>query len=111
MDSAVAQIIITAITVCVPALVTLFTTKSVKKQANKHSARQSILQLIIEDKVRVFEGYIPENYQAILDEYDEYIANGGNSYIKEKVEDYKKWVKDTEKKLNKKKGKGTKCPM
>ena len=91
MDPAISQIIVAAITVCVPACVTIVTTKSVKKQANKHSARQSILQLILEDKVRVIEGGLPENYQAILDEYDEYVKNGGNSYTHAKVEDYKAW--------------------
>lgn len=103
MDIAVAQIIITAITVCVPASVTLITTISVKKQANKHSARQSILQLIFEDRVRNLEGANPENYQAILDEYDEYIKNGGNSYIKQKVADYIEWHKQFDKKLTKSK--------
>lgn len=91
MDTSVAQIIITAITVCVPASVTLITTRSMKKQANKHSARSDIMQLIIEDHVRYAEGSLPENYQSILDEYDEYIKSGGNSYIKAKVDDYKKW--------------------
>lgn len=91
-----AQIIVTAITVCVPALVTIITTKSVKKQANKHSTRSDIMQLIIEDYVREIKGKPPENYQAILDEYDEYKGTGGNSYIHEKVEEYKKWHKDQE---------------
>lgn len=85
------QVLVAAITVCIPAMVTIFTTKSVKKQANKHSARQSILQLILEDKVRVNEGKLPENYQAVLQEYDEYVRSGGNSYIHEKVIDYKSW--------------------
>lgn len=103
MDLAVSQIIVAAITVCVPASVTLVTTISVKRQANKHSARQSILQLIFEDKVRALEGLQPENHQAILDEYDDYIKNGGNSYIKEKVADYLSWYKEYEKKLTKSK--------
>lgn len=102
MDTAIAQIIISVITVCVPACVTIFTTKSVKKQANKHSARQSILQLIFEDKVRALEGFAPENYQAILDEFDEYTRSGGNSYIHAKVDDYKKWYKEQEKTLTNK---------
>jgi len=85
------NIIVALITVCVPACVTIITTKGVRKQANKHSARQSILQLIMEDHVRVGENGLPENYQAILYEYDEYKASGGNSYIHDKVEEYKKW--------------------
>lgn len=96
MDPGLAQIIVTAITVCVPALVTIITTKSVKKQANKHSTRSDIMQLIIEDHVRDIEDKPAENYQAILDEYDEYKETGGNSYIHEKVEEYKKWYKNQE---------------
>lgn len=98
MDSGIAQIIVALITVCVPALVTLITTKSLKKQNSKNAARHNILQLIFEDKVRALEGYPPENYQAILDEYDDYKNNGGNSYIVEKVDDYKKWHSKTIKK-------------
>lgn len=96
MEDGLVQIIVTLITVCVPALVTILTTKSVKKQANKHSTRSDIMQLIIEDYVREIKNKPPENYQAILDEYDEYKGTGGNSYIHEKVEEYKKWHKDQE---------------
>ena len=75
------NIIVAIITVLVPSITTLITSKSVKRQANKHSARQSILQLILEDHVRCHENKLPENRQAILDEYDEYVKSGGNSYI------------------------------
>lgn len=85
------NIIIALISAGIPALVTLRSTKAIKSQANKHSSRQSILQLILEDKVSVMEGKLPDNHQAILDEYDEYSANGGNSYVHRKVEDYEKW--------------------
>lgn len=103
MDGGLVQIIVAAITVCVPALVTIFTTKSVKRQANKHSTRQSILQLIMEDKLAVMvEHKLPENYQAIMDEYDEYHNCYGNHYIDEKIEEYKNWYKETTKKLTKK---------
>ncbi len=37
------------------------------------------------------EGNIPENYQAVLTEYDTYNKEGGNSYVHEKVDDYIKW--------------------
>ena len=93
MDPALAQIVVALITVCVPTLATIFTTKSVKKQANKHSTRSDIMQLIIEDRVRVMEGKLPENYQAIMDEFTEYSSCGGNRYIDEKIEDYKSWYK------------------
>lgn len=82
-----------AITAGIPALVTCVTTISVKRQANKHSSRQSILQLILEDKIAVMEGKLPENRQAILDEFDEYTKSGGNSYVHNKVEEYESWYK------------------
>lgn len=91
MDPVVGQIIGDVAVAAISAVTTLLTTKSVKKQANKHSARQSILQLIIEDKVRVIEKRLPENYQSVLEEFDEYKKSGGNSYIHEKVDEYKKW--------------------
>lgn len=96
------NIIINAITVLVPSITTIITTKSVKKQANKHSARQSIMQLILEDHVRVQEHQLPENRQAILQEYDEYVASGGNSYIHKKVEEYEEWYRELTKDVHKK---------
>ena len=99
MDAAVAQVVVALITVCVPAVVTLLTTKSVKSQANKHNTRSNIMQLIIEDHVRVAEKQLPENRQAIHEEYDEYMQNGGNSYIHKKVEEYEKWYEEIIKKL------------
>lgn len=100
------QIIVTAITICVPAIVTLATGKKLKRQANRHSSRQSILQLILEDKVRVMDGGLPENYQAILNEFDEYRANNGNSYVSQKVDDYIEWIDKLKK--SKKGGKNAK---
>lgn len=94
MDGGLVQIIVAAITVCVPALVTILTTKSVKTQNNKHNTRSNIMQLIIEDHVRVAEKRLPENRQAIHEEYDEYIASGGNSYIHKKVEEYEIWFQE-----------------
>lgn len=91
MDPAAAQIIVTIITVCVPAITTLITTRSVKRQANKHSSRSDIMQLIIEDHVRIMEGKLPENRQLILEQYDAYKNAGGNSYIHKKVEEYEIW--------------------
>ncbi len=92
MDPAVAQLIGNSIAVCVPALVTVATTLSVKRQAKQNAARHNILQLILEDKVAVkVEGKLPENYQAIMDELTDYHKSGGNHYVDGKVEDYKKW--------------------
>ena len=87
------QIIVTAITICVPAFVTLFSGMKTRKQANKHNTRSNIMQLIIEDHVRYMENKLPENKQKIHEEYDEYIACGGNSYIHDKVKEYDDWYK------------------
>lgn len=92
------KIIVTAITVIIPATVTLITSKKIRKQANKHSTRSDIMQLIIEDHVRVMEGKLPENYQAIMDEFTEYSSCGGNKYVDGKIEDYKIWYKTLTKK-------------
>ena len=85
------EVIIALITICVPSITTIITTIITRKDNYMHNAKQSILQLIVEDKIRVMEGGIPENKQNILKEYDEYDKNGGNSYVHEKVENYKKW--------------------
>lgn len=47
--------------------------------------------MILEDHVAVQEGHLPSNYQNVLHEYDIYHNAGGNSYVSEKVEEYKKW--------------------
>lgn len=91
------NIIIALITVCIPSLTTLLTSHSNKKRIEMYNAKQSIFQMIIEDKIRIIEGNIPENYQIILNEYDTYNKKGGNSYVHEKVEDYIKWYKEQKK--------------
>lgn len=102
MDPALAQIIVSVITVCVPTIATLISNKSLKTQNNKHNTRSNIMQLIIEDHVRVAEKQLPENRQAIHEEYDEYIASGGNSYIHKKVDEYEIWFDKVTKELAKK---------
>lgn len=102
MDPALAQIIVSVITVCVPTIATLISNKSLKTQNNKHNTRSNIMQLIIEDHVRVAEKQLPENRQTIHEEYDEYIASGGNSYIHKKVDEYEVWYEKVLKDLTKK---------
>lgn len=84
-------IIIALISAGVPTIATTITAIIQARANNKHSAKQSIFQMILEDHVAVQEKHLPTNYQNILHEYDEYHKNGGNSYVTEKVEDYKKW--------------------
>lgn len=93
------QLIGSVIVACISGAVTLITSHYDKKDNRMHSARQSILQLIMEDKINVMEGGIPENKENILTEYDEYRANNGNSYIHEKVEDYLNWYDNVTKKM------------
>ena len=85
------QIIISLITIVIPSVTTIITSLIARKDNYMHNAKQSILQLIVEDKIRVMEGGIPENKQNILKEYDEYNKKGGNSYVHEKVDSYLKW--------------------
>lgn len=99
------QLIGSVIVAIISGAVTLVTSHYDKKDNRMHAARQSILQLIMEDKLNVMEGKIPENKENILTEYDEYRANKGNSYIHEKIEDYLKWYDITIKELTK----GGKC--
>lgn len=81
----------------IPSIVTAITAVLQKRANNMHAARQSILQLILEDHVAVQEGHLPTNYQAVFHEYDIYKKNGGNSYITQKVEEYKTWFLEQEK--------------
>lgn len=78
----------------IPALVTLITHFTTRKENKMNAAKQSIFQMIMEDKIRVLNNTIPENYQAIHKEFDDYTKNGGNSYVHEKVDDYDKWYRE-----------------
>ncbi len=92
------RIIVALVTVSIPAMVTLLSGRKTRRQANKHNTRSNIMQLIIEDHVRNMEDKLPENKQKIHEEYDEYIACGGNSYIHDKVKEYDEWHKTLTKK-------------
>lgn len=84
-------VIIAAISAGFPMVTTLVTALLQRRSNEKHAAKQSILQMILEDHVAVNEGQLPTNYQNILHEYDIYHKNGGNSYVSTKVEEYKDW--------------------
>ena len=81
----------------VSAITTVITTIVRGRASARHSAKESILQMIMEDHIADHEGHIPVNFQNVLDEYDTYHKNGGNSYITAKVEEYKKWYVAIEK--------------
>lgn len=84
-------IIIALITAGFPVLATAVTALLQKRSNSRNAAKDSILQMIMEDKMDLLYGGFPTNYQNILHEYDAYHKNGGNSYVSEKVENYKKW--------------------
>lgn len=83
--------IITAVCAGLAPLATIITAILQDRASRRNFAKQSILNLINEDKTEALYGNMPDNYQHVLDEYDQYHKNGGNSYVTEKVEAYKKW--------------------
>lgn len=90
-------IIIALITAGFPTCATALTAFFQSRTSKKNAAKQSILQMILEDHMAVQEGHLPTNYQNVLHEFDIYSKNGGNSYVAEKVEDYKRWFIEIEK--------------
>lgn len=91
------EIIIAAISAGFPTIATIVTAKIQARTADKNAAKHSILQMILEDHMAVAEGRLPTNYQNILHDFDIYTRAGGNSYLKDKVEEYKHWFADIEK--------------
>lgn len=85
------QIIISLITAGLPVVATTISSLANRRRTDRNAAKQSILQMIMEDHIAVHEGHLPTNYQNVLHEYDIYHKNGGNSYVSEKVEEYKAW--------------------
>lgn len=90
-------VIIALITAAFPTLTTAITAICQSRAAKKNDAKSAILQMIMEDHMANQEGHLPTNYQNILHEFDIYAKNGGNSYVAEKVEDYKRWFIEVEK--------------
>lgn len=88
------DIIVTAISIGVPSATSIIVGFFNYRVASKNSAKHSILQLITEDRMDWKDGKFPSNYQAVLHEYDIYTKAGGNSYVKERVEQYKQWYKE-----------------
>lgn len=91
------EIIIATISAGFPTIATIVTSAMHAKTARMNAAKSSILQLMLEDRMDWRDGKFPRNYQAVLHEFDIYTKAGGNSYVKERVEEYKKWYADLEK--------------
>lgn len=90
-------VIVALITAGIPTVTTAVTAVTQARYAKKNAAKQSILQMILEDHMAVQENHLPTNYQNILHEFDLYTKNGGNSYVSDKVAEYKKWWLSIEK--------------
>ena len=91
------EVIVTGICGIIITALNLISNHYTKKDNRMHAARQSILQLMLEDKMNVQEGKLPENRFNIQLEYDEYKANGGNSYMHDKIDGYLRWYEQVEK--------------
>lgn len=85
------SVLIALISAGLPTLATIVTTVFRGRASAKHSAKQSILQMIMEDHLAVAEKRLPTNYQNILQEYDVYHSKGGDTYVTQKVLEYKSW--------------------
>lgn len=90
------EIIIAAIGAGLPMVTTIVNGLLQAKTAARNAAKQSILQMIMEDHMAVQEDKLPTNYQNILHEFDIYRSKGGNSYVGQKVEEYKAWWHEQE---------------
>lgn len=90
-------VIIALISAGFPVLATAITAYIQQRATNRNAAKQSILQMILEDHVAVSEGHLPTNYQNILHEFDIYSKNNGNSYVEKKVREYESWFEEVEK--------------
>lgn len=68
-----------------------------QRTAKKHAAKQSILQMIVEDQHgwELFRRF-PTNYGNIHDEYKIYHKCGGNGEVTKKVKEYDTWYEDNE---------------
>ena len=65
-----------------------------ERAAERNAAKNSILNMMTQDIIYAeILKKPPENHQAIMKEYDAYTTNGGNSWLKEKVEIYLEWYK------------------
>lgn len=100
--------LISAIAAGLPTIATIISAILQDRSNKRNFAKQSILNLINEDKTEALYGNMPDNYQNVLHEYDQYSKNGGNSYVAEKVESYKVWYTQWQKEHINKKSKTSK---
>lgn len=90
-------IIVALISAGVPTLATAITGFVQARTAARNAAKSDILQMIVEDHIAVSEGHLPTNYQNILQAYERYHKAGGDEFVTDKKEEYKKWFHSNEK--------------
>lgn len=90
-------IIIALISAGIPTVATAIAAFVQARTATRNSAKSDILQMIMEDHIAVQEGHLPVNYQNILNAYEKYHKAGGDEFITDKKEEYKKWFHAIEK--------------
>ena len=90
------NVIVALISAGVPTLATAISAYYARRTALRNAAKSDILQMIAEDHLAVLEGELPTNYQNILLAYERYHKHGGDEYITDKKEEYKKWFKHIE---------------
>lgn len=100
MSAELSSILVAVIAAGVPACVTLITYVCQKRRARRDTSGVYILLLIVEDQLN-WEHYrrVPSNYDAIVEEYDEYHKAGGNGKVTEAVTRYKEWHTGINKKI------------
>lgn len=100
MDEQIITLIQSIVTIGVPSLVTIVSYIKQSSQSKKHAAKQSILQMIMEDQLNweLFHKF-PTNWGDIQDEYSVYSKNGGNGEITKRVHEYNDWYLKTEAKI------------
>ncbi len=91
------SIIVALITAGVPSLATLVASLWQNRMNRRNSAKQSILQMIMEDQLswELFKKF-PVNYGNIQNEYEVYHKNGGNGEVTKKVREYNAWYEANE---------------
>lgn len=91
------SIIVALITAGIPSLATLVASLWQNRMSRRHSAKQSILQMCMEDQLNweLFQKF-PTNYGNIQNEYAVYHKNGGNGEVTKRVNEYNDWYKQVE---------------
>lgn len=90
-------VLIALISAGVPTIATAIVGYINSRTATRNSAKSDILQMIMEDHIAVNEGGLPVNYQNILNAYEKYHKAGGDEFITDKKEEYKRWFHSIEK--------------